>query len=132
MLGFDLKNNIKPLNGLNTQVISSDTTTAGEVIDTAAYNSLAAVLKTGVVTAGDVQLIIEESDVAGSGFVAVASDYLDGTLLSTNISASNGISIIGVNATKRYVKISVLTANSANLTVGCSVLLGTPNIIPTV
>ena len=132
MLGFDLKSNIKPLNGLNTQVISSDTTTAGEVIDTAAYHSLAAVLKTGVVTAGDVQLIIEESDVAGSGFVAVASDYLDGTLLSTNISASNGISIIGINATKRYVNISVLTANSANLTVGCSVLLGTPNIIPTV
>lgn len=132
MLGFDLKSNIKPLNGLNTQVISSDTTTAGEVIDTAAYHSLVAVLKTGVVTSGDVQLIIEESDVAGSGFVAVASDYLDGTLLSTNISASNGISIIGINATKRYVKISVLTANSANLTVGCSVLLGTPNIIPTV
>ena len=129
MLGFDLKSNIKPLNGLNTQVISSDTTTAGEVIDTAAYHSLVAVLKTGVVTSGDVQLIIEESDVAGSG---VASDYLDGTLLSTNISASNGISIIGINATKRYVKISVLTANSANLTVGCSVLLGTPNIIPTV
>ncbi len=130
MLGFDLKNNIKPLNGLNTQVISSDTTTAGEVIDTAAYHSLAAVLKTGVVTAGDVQLIIEESDSAGSGFAAIASDYLDDTLVSTNIAASNGISIIGINATKRYVKISVLTANSANLTVSCLALLGTPNILP--
>ncbi len=127
MASIDLKNDIKDLVALDTQVIASDVTTAGNIIDTVGFESVTFVLQAGVVTAGDVEALIEDGDDSGlSDAAAVADDFLIGTEASTNISATNGIATIGYVGKKRYVRLSSVTANSANLTVGSVVILGTP------
>jgi len=126
MTSIDSKNSVKELVALDTQLINSDTTTVGNEINTQFFESLLFLLQAGVVTAGDVQFLIQHSDVSGSGFVDVPDDELIGTELLTNISASQGIARIGYIGKKQFVKVSVVTDNSANLTVGAAAILGSP------
>lgn len=104
---------------LTPQAISSDTTTNGEIIDTADYGALTFVLFTDAVSAGDVQALIQDGDDSGlSDAAAVADDFLIGTEAGTNIDAAHSIVKIGYVGKKRYVRLSAVTDNSANLTVG--------------
>ena len=124
MSSVDLKNNIKQAVAFNIQTISSDTTTAGTEIDTAGYESATIIFQAGVVTAGDATLLVQESDTSGGTFTDVADADLIGLEASTKLDASNGVAKIGVLSKKQYLKVSVVTANSANLTVGAQVILG--------
>lgn len=125
MSSKDLKNDISALVALDTQAISSDTTTAGNIIDTAGFESATFVLQAGAVSAGDVQALIEDGDDSGlSDAAAVADDFLIGTEADTNISTANGIARIGYVGKKRYIRLSAVTDNTANLTVGSAVVLG--------
>jgi hypothetical protein len=124
MSSVDLKNNIKQAVAFNIQIISSDTTTAGTEIDTAGFESATIVFQAGVVTAGDATLLIQESDTSGGTFTDVADADLIGLETSTKLDASNAVAKIGVLSKKQYLKVSVVTANSANLTVGAQVILG--------
>ena len=124
MASVDLKNNIKQLNAFNIQTISSDTTTAGNEIDLAGYESATIAFQAGVVTAGDATLLIQESDTSGGTFTDVADTDLIGLESATKLDASNGVSKIGVLSKKQYLKVSVVSANSANLTVGAQIILG--------
>lgn len=124
MASVDLKNNIKQLNAFNIQTINSDTTTAGNEINTTGYESATIVFQAGVVTAGDATLLVQESDTSGGTFTDVADIDLIGLESATKLDASNGVSKIGVLSKKQYLKVSVVTANSANLTVGAQIILG--------
>ena len=128
----DLFHNITVVNALNTQALSSDTTTAGVEIDLADYQGESAtfVMKTGAVSAGDVTLLIQESDVSGSGFANVADDDLLGTEAGTTLDAANKVAKIGYSGHKRYLKASVVTDNSANLTVGVEFVAGHLGVCP--
>lgn len=132
MASVDLHNKIQERNALNFQTIASDTTTAGVIIDTLSFESVEFILKTGAVTAGDVTALIEDGDDAGlSDAAAVADQFLLGTEAATILNAANGNSRIGYNGKKRYVRLSAVTDNSANLEVGAIAVLGAPLDAPT-
>jgi hypothetical protein len=122
----DLYHNLIALNALNTQAIASDTTTDGVAIDLSLYNnnSVLFVAKTGAVTAGDVQLKVQHSD-DNVTYADVDADYdLLGTEAGTNLDAANKTAKLGYRGIKRYVRASVVTDNSADLTVGVTAIIG--------
>lgn len=106
--------------GLNTQAISSDTTTAGVKLDLAGYLGATFAMTTGAVSAGDVTILIKDSD-DNVTFTAVADQFLIST--EGTLDAANSITSVGYVGKKRYVQASVVTANSANLTVGVTAFL---------
>lgn len=125
----DMHNNVDERVALNFQTIASDTTTAGVIIDTAGYESLEFVMQTGTVTAGDVTPLLQDGDDSGlSDVAAVATDFRLGSLVT--LDAANGITRVGYVGKKRYVRLSAVTDNSANLQVGSIAVLGKPHSAP--
>jgi len=123
----DLKNSVNGFIAVNIQAISTDTTTAGTAIDLGdiaeeyGYESLTFVLLTGVRSAGTATILVEDSD-DDSTYIAVSNDFLIGT--EGTLNAANSFSIVGYNGKKRYVKASIVSATSANLTAGVLAILG--------
>ncbi len=127
MASIDLKNDIKQLSAFDIQAITTDTTTVGNEIDTLGFESVTFILQAGTLTDGDYTILVQDSDVSGSGFVDVTDDFLIGTEAATQVSASNAITRIGYVGKKRYVKISVVSANTTSGgTVGAIAALGSP------
>ncbi len=126
MSSVDLKNNIKQAVAFNIQTISSDTTTAGTEIDTTGFESATIIFQAGVVTAGDATLLVQESDTSGGTFTDVADADLIGLEASTKLDTSNSVTRIGVLNSKPIIKVSVVSANSANLIVSAIAVLGSP------
>jgi hypothetical protein len=124
-------NNLLPVNAFSTQLINSDTTTVGEIIDSADFEiGITFIIKNGVVAAGDVTPLLEESDsptfatsnvVADNNIVPVVVGgvrYETGQEAASILDATDEIRALGVVGTKRYLRLSLVSANSANLTVG--------------
>jgi hypothetical protein len=109
MASVDLKNDIGIEVGVDIQAISSDTTTAGNEIDTQGFESITFLQATGAYTDGNYTLLIEDTDTAGSGYAAVADDFLIGTEAATVLSAVNAASRIGYVGKKRYVRASIVS-----------------------
>ena len=126
----DLYNNSTSKLALAPIVLNSDADNAFAIIDTQNYNSGKVVLKTGVVTAGDITIkeIQESDDSAMVGETPIPSDRLQGSL--TTLDAS-GITELGFITTKRYIRVIATTANSANLLADCTVELANPDQAPT-
>jgi hypothetical protein len=126
MASVDLKNNIKSLNALNIQAITTNTTTVGVEIDTQGFESATFEIIVGARTDGTVTPLIQESDVSGSYAGSVADDDLIGTEAQAALSAAQSRSIIGYVGKKRYVKLSLVSTliSSSGLTAGASAILG--------
>lgn len=119
----DLKSEISVASALNIQSISSDTTTAGTIIDAQGYESLTFVVETGARSAGTVTPLIEWSDDSGlSGSEAVSDDFLIGTEAAAALSAAHSRSTVGVVVLKRYIRLSLVSTGSASLTAGGTVI----------
>ena len=131
MASVDLKNNIKSLNALNIQAITTNTTTAGIEIDTRGFESVTFEIITGARTDGTVTPLIQESDVSGSYSGSVADDDLIGLEADAALSAAHSRSIIGYHGTKRYLKLSLVsTVVTSGLTAGASAIFGSPKHSP--
>lgn len=130
----ELEGNISPVYALDTQTISTNTTTAGNEIDTQGFDSLTLLPFTGVLTDGDYTLLIEETDESGSGYTAVADDDLTVTEASvsfTDDADDNVVNKIGYIGSKRFVKVSIVsTGTSSGAILGCLAVLGHPSIAP--
>ncbi len=125
MASVDLKNDIKSLNALNIQAITTSATTAGVEIDTLGFDSVTFEILTGARTDGTVTPLIQESDTSGSYSGSVADDDLIGTEADAALSAAQSRSIIGYVGKKRYVKLSLVsTSVTSGLTAGASAILG--------
>jgi hypothetical protein len=125
MASVDLKNDIKSLNALNIQAITTNATTAGVEIDTQGFDSVTFEILTGARTDGTVTPLIQESDTSGSYAGSVADDDLIGLEANAALSAAQSRSIIGYVGKKRYVKLSLVsTAVTSGLTAGASAILG--------
>lgn len=125
--------NDKSYVGLNIQAISSNTTTAGNVIDTKGYHDAKVIVVMGARTDGTLTPLVQESDSSGSGFTDVTDDFLLGTEADAAVSAANGIDSVGVVLTKRYLKVSgVSTSVTSGFTGGIIVELGAPTHAPVV
>lgn len=128
----DLKNNIYVEVGLDGQTISADTTTAGNIIDCLGFESAVTVLQVGVVSAGDVTILLEDGDDSGlSDAAAVPDTFLVGLESDTTLDTANTVSTIGYKVRKRYLRPSVVTDNSANLYANALVIKGYPHTSPT-
>ena len=131
----DLSSKLNPVVALNTQAISSNTTTVGNIIDTKGYNSLDFALVTGTITDGDYALTIEDGDDSGlSDAATVASDFIVGTLPAfTEDTDDDAVKHCGYVGKKRYVRVSVVSTNvSTGGTVSVLGTLGFPGSAPTV
>jgi len=133
MPGREVHNTIEPAVGFKTQVISSDTTTEGEIIDTQGFDAIEYVIQSGTITLGTITPVLEEGDESD---LSDASDVADADLTNTEASAAFAATDddvtkrIGYIGGKRYLRLKLTTAASANLTVGSTVLKALPNNAP--
>lgn len=105
---------------LNTQALSADTTTNGVKLDLADYLGVTYAMTLGVVAAGDATILIEDS-ADNVTFAAVTDQFLIGT--EATLDTANTITSVGYVGKKQYSRASVVTANSADLTVGLTAFL---------
>lgn len=130
----DLTSSVEPKVAFNIQAIASDTTTAGNIIDTKGFESVDISLITGTVTDGDYSLTIVAGDVVDSesaptvisDAAAVASDNIIGTLPAfTDDADDDSVKHVGVVTKKRWIQCSVVSLNtSTGATVGAQATLG--------
>lgn len=132
MASFDSKNNVKQLLALNPQTIATSTTVVGNEIDTLGYQSLTFLPSIGTRTDGTFTILVQDSDVSGSGFVDVVDDFLSGTESAAAIITTNTIKKIGYVGKKRYVKCSMVstTVTSGSTSVQIVAILGDPTHSP--
>lgn len=103
----DLKNSIDVAQSLAP---AARTTSAnGTGVDLSCYNSAVIVFHPGTVTDGTHTPSVEESDSSGSGYTAVDSSQLIGSLAAMS---SNTIQRVGYIGTKRYVRAVITVAGS--------------------
>jgi len=127
---YDLHHNVATRVALAIAIIATDTVTNGEIIDSQGFESLEFITQTGVVTAGDVTPSVEGSDDSGMvGAVAITGEDLLNSVPQV-MAASDFTQRLGVIAKYRYYRLNQTTANTANLTVGASVVLGNPHSAP--
>jgi hypothetical protein len=132
MASFDSKNDVNQLLALNSQTIASSTTVVGTEIDTLGYNSLTFLPSLGARTDGTFTILVQDSDVSGSGFADVADDFLVGTEALAALTASNTIKKIGYVGKKRYVKCSMVSTlvTSGSTGVQITAVQGDPRHAP--
>ncbi len=132
MPSFDSKSDMKTLSAFNSASITSSTTTAGNVIDAAGYESLTFDNSIGTRTDGTFTPLIEDCDTVDGSFVAVDDAFLNGTEAAAAIAASNTHSRIGYRGTKRFVKFSWVSSGVSSGSTGCksSAILGHPKHAP--
>tara|TARA_R110000824_G_scaffold47353_3_gene134938 strand:+ start:4466 stop:4861 length:396 start_codon:yes stop_codon:yes gene_type:complete len=127
----DLYSNVKTVEAFVIAAISSDTTTAGVEVDLLKYDSCLFVAQAGTVTDGTYTPLIQESDTSGSYSGSVADTDLIGTEAAAVLSATSDIKKIGYKGSKRYVKLSYVSASTTSGgTVGASAILGNPSDAP--
>jgi hypothetical protein len=129
----DIHSNVKTLIALDVGTISSDTTTVGNIIDTAGFEGLEFSIQSGTITDGAYALLLEEGDDSGlSDAAAVPSDNTLGVL--TGFAAANDDSVLRVGSIgkKRYQRLSVVstgtTTGGTNFT--AQAILGFPKSGP--
>lgn len=108
---------IKVLNALEPQVIATDTTTTGAILDTADFDmGICFALLVTAYTDGTYTLKIEDGDDSGLSDAAdVSSDMLVyGTLPAISAGASEGdvMAKEAVHSTKRYVRASIVSTST--------------------
>jgi len=112
----DIKSNLLQLVGLNAN-ITTDTTTNGAIIDTADFElGLMFALFASVVTDGDYQLVLEQSEDAtmSTGVTDISGDQLIGTLPTIDAVAAGGAAVptVGVISNDRYVRATIDSTNT--------------------
>ena len=127
---YDEKTSMLPKVAVDMQLINSDTTTVGNVIDLSGFDAATFIVLAGVRTTGDATPLIEDSN-DNITYAAVADDFLIGTEAAAKVDATNEITRVGYVGKKRYLRVSIVTATSANLTVGAVCVLGKATNIPT-
>jgi len=135
MAQIDLHTLIEVTPALNIQTISSDTTTAGIIIDTVDFNAAEFTLLSGAITTGVFTPLIEDGDDSGlSDAAPVDPSFLLGTIAGATfgVNDDNAAKKIGYVGKKRYVRLSIVTISSpsgvANGIISVTAVKGIPGI----
>ena len=125
----DLHSNVDAEFAFTPQAISTDTTTAGEIIDMQAYGAIEFLLFSGTLTDGTYTPKLEVGDDSGlSDAEEVDTANLMGTIADATFAASDddAIKMIGIkHGNKRYCRISIVsTGTSTGGTMSAIVLKG--------
>lgn len=131
----DLYNKILQKVAFNTQAISTDTTTNGEIIDLQGFDSATFIIQSGSLTDGTYTPLIHEgneSDLSDAGAVADADligTEADATFASTDDNKAKRIGYVGG---KRYIRLSLVSAStSTGGTLSAVAVLSDADIRPT-
>lgn len=111
----DLKNDISALVAFNFQQITTDTTTAGNILDMQGYQGLTFITQAGTITDGIYTPLIQHGDESNLSDAAnVADAQLIGTEALAVVDASNEITRLGYIGYKRYVRLSIVSTSTSS------------------
>ncbi|MBK5994914.1 hypothetical protein JHN53_25375 [Streptomyces sp. MBT58] len=122
----DIKNSLSVVSTL-APAARTDTAT-GTAVDLANYDAAAVVITTGAVANAAFSIEIQESDVSGSGYTAVANENLDGTEPATLTATT--VTVIGYHGIKRYIRAVATDAGTGDASFGVSVIRGKGRVKP--
>lgn len=119
MSSRDKRTNMAAVKAFSTALINSSTTTAGSKLDLAGFESCTFVMFCGVVTAGAVTPLVEDS-ADNTTFAPVSDTFLVGTeaAAAAVLLATGAVATIGYIGHKRYVRLSYVSDGTTNLTTG--------------
>ena len=114
---------------LNYAVRSSNSAATGVAVDTNQFGNncrdVTFIVYTATITDGTHTVTVEESDASGSGYGAIDSWRVQGSLPAIVAADDNVVFQFGVRPTKRYVRLTVTDAGSTSGgAVGAVALLG--------
>ena len=110
----DLHSNVKQSVAFDSQDITTDTTTVGNIIDTVGFESLEFIIQSGVITDGTYTLVLEEGDASNlSDAAVVPSDEVLGVLTGFVAADDNSALRVGSIGKKRYQRLSILSASTS-------------------
>ena len=126
---LDIVNDVGLVKALDEQTINSDTTTAGNVIDTETFRGDIAIVLSGKFTAGDLTMSLFEDSAVGMGtataipdaaikpFILSGVKYETGQEAAAIIDGTPAFNVLGLkkDMLKRYIRLSVVSDNSANV-----------------
>ncbi len=111
----DAHNSVEQKSALDVQAITSDTTTAGNILDLANVEAIEFLIAAGVLTDGAYAVLIEDGNDSGlSDAAAVADAQLLGTESDAGFAATddNKVSRIGYIGNKRFVRLSLVSTGT--------------------
>lgn len=119
----DLFSNIGAVQALGPAVQAASAN--GAAIDTRGYNRIAFVVNTGaIVSAGDFNVKLQESDVSGSGYTDVAAAQAQTNAPATL--AADSTYRLGYLGYKRYVRLVLTKAGGTSIAASAVAILGDP------
>lgn len=113
----DLHNNVAVEPALDVAAITTDTTTAGDIIDMKGAEALEFVIVSGTLTDGTYTPLVEDGNEANhSDAAAVADADLLGTEAAAAFAATedNAVKKVGYTGNKRYVRLSLVSASTTS------------------
>lgn len=107
---YDLHNNVLQKAALDTTAISTNTTTAGAIIDTKGFESIEFVVQAGTLTDGAYTVKLEDGDDSGLSDAAdVSSELVLGGLPAFADTEDNAVKRVGSISKKRYQRLSIVS-----------------------
>ena len=124
MSAYDLVNNIKVVNAVNSAALTADSDESA-AIDTAGFESVTVIAQMSVFTSGAGKISISECDTSNGSFTAVAeSDLINAP---ENMAAVGAVSKVGYRGHKQFIKVKIVKDSAISATVGAVVILGHPH-----
>lgn len=121
MSAYDLVNNIKVVNAVNSDALTDDSDESA-AIDTAGFESVTVIAQMAAFTSGAGKISISECDTSDGSFTAVAeSDLINAP---ESMAVAGAVSKVGYRGNKQFIKVKIAKDPVISATVGAVVILG--------
>ena len=118
---YDLVNNIKVVNAVNSGALTDDLSESA-AIDTAGFESVTVIAQMSAFTSGAGKISISECDTSDGSFTAVAeSDLINAP---ESMAAAGAVSKVGYRGHKQFIKVKIAKDSATSATAGAVVILG--------
>lgn len=121
MSAYDLVNNIKVVNAVNSAALTDDSSESA-AIDTAGFESVTVIAQMSSFTSGAGKISISECDTSDGSFTAVADRDLINA--SESMAVAGAVSKVGYRGHKQFIKVKIAKDSAISATVGAVVILG--------
>lgn len=130
---YDLHSNVKQVVALDSQDITTNTTTDGNIIDTAGFESLEYLIQSGTITDGAYAFLLEEDDVIGfTSSTVVPADETLGVLTGFVAADDDSALRVGSIGKKRFQRLAIVStgASTGGTKFSSVAVLGHPQSAP--
>lgn len=121
MIAYDLVNNIKVVNAVNSVALTDDSSESA-AIDTAGFESVTVIAQMSAFTSGAGKISISECDTSNGSFTAVAE--IDLINAPESMAAAGAVSKVGYRGHQQFIKVKIAKDSAISATVGAVVILG--------